>query len=434
MGMLKRAAVLVSLLLFCNALLDLTGPSEMEGVWKGSAVLPCSYVPGEGFVQHTLTWSVVHDQSSGTVFRRDASGDHVLLSEYRDRVEVPKNLPGNVSLHILKLEISDRGTYTCHVTWTASNNSLIAKEISTKVEVVKVPATKPTIRAGALGLTVPAGARTSLTCVARGSPPISYRWFRAVPGGTALPLSSQAELTWDSLRPSDAGTYYCEAENRVGAGAVQRSDAVELVVRGSPVTQPPTPGTSRHTGPPLTSEGSEAPRVLGDLPTATLSARNDVIPERPPAATDSPSQSDVGTSETDSPTTDLPITVVNSEKGVGYTEKNYTTQSLQKTHLSLYMVILIAVLCGAVVFLVIFTIVCIRKPKEAQVYEVEHCNSMKAGASSRYDSMAHYEEPISSTENNYVMEPMKNERNKKENEYKNVGNTQESEYEVGDSE
>ncbi|XP_068553260.1 V-set and immunoglobulin domain-containing protein 4-like isoform X2 [Anas acuta] len=414
MEMLARAAVLVSLLLFCNALLDLMGPNEMEGVWKGSAVLPCTYVPGEGFVQHTLTWSVVHDQSSGTVFRRDASGDHVLLSEYRNRVEVPKNLPGNVSLHILKLEISDRGTYTCHVTWTASNNSLIAKEISTKVEVVKVPATKPIIRAGALGLTVPVGARTSLTCVAHGSPPISYRWFRAVPGGTALPLSSQAELTWDSLRPSDAGTYYCEAENRVGAGVVQRSDAVELVVRGSPVTQPPTPGTSRHTGPPLPSEGSEAPHALGDLSTATLSARNDVVSERAPAATD------------------LPVTAVNTEKGVGYTGKNYTTQSLKKTHLPLYMVILIAVLCGAVVFLVIFTIVCVRKPKEAQVYEVEHSNSMKAGASSRYDSVAHYEELLSSTENNYVMEPMKNGRNK-ENEYKNVGNTQESEYEVGDS-
>lgn len=122
------------------------GPNEMEGVWKGSAVLPCTYVPGEDFVQHTLTWSVVHDQSSGTVFRRDASGDHVLLSEYRNRVEVPKNLPGNVSLHILKLEISDRGTYTCHVTWTASNNSLIAKEISTKVEVVKGKFNKETMQ------------------------------------------------------------------------------------------------------------------------------------------------------------------------------------------------------------------------------------------------------------------------------------------------
>ena len=92
--------------------------------------------------------------------------------------------------------------------------------------------TKPVIMAGELGLTVPAGARTSLTCVASGSPPISYRWFRSTPGGKALLLSSRAELAWDSLQPSDAGEYYCEAENRVGAGAVRRSDAVELTVGG----------------------------------------------------------------------------------------------------------------------------------------------------------------------------------------------------------
>lgn len=68
--------------------------------------------------------------------------------------------------------------------------------------------------------------------MASGSPPISYRWFRGAPGGKALLLSRQAELAWDSLRPSDTGKYYCEAENRVGAGAVQQSDAVELTVRG----------------------------------------------------------------------------------------------------------------------------------------------------------------------------------------------------------
>lgn len=88
-------------------------------------------------MQQTLTWTVVHDQSSGTVFRRDGSGDHVLLSKYRGRVSVPKDTPGNVSLHILNLEMADRGTYTCQVTWTASNNSLIVKEIATKVQVVK---------------------------------------------------------------------------------------------------------------------------------------------------------------------------------------------------------------------------------------------------------------------------------------------------------
>ncbi|NXH22771.1 VSIG4 protein, partial [Bucco capensis] len=196
------------------AFLDLTGPSEIKGIWKASATLPCAYVPAKDFVQQTLTWTVVHDQSSGTVFRRDSSGDHVLLAKYRGRVSVLKDAPGNVSLHILNLEVSDRGIYTCQVTWRASNNSLIAREITTKMEVVKVAVTKPVIRVGELGLTVPAGARTSLTCVASGSPPISYRWFRSTPAGKALLLSSQAELVWDNVLPSDTGKYYCEAENR----------------------------------------------------------------------------------------------------------------------------------------------------------------------------------------------------------------------------
>ncbi|NXJ93693.1 VSIG4 protein, partial [Corythaixoides concolor] len=196
------------------AFLDLTGPNEIKGVWKQSTTLPCAYMPAKDFVQETLTWTVVHDQSSGTVFRRDSSGDHILLSEYRDRVSVPKDAPGDVSLHIQTLEVSDRGTYTCRVTWRASNNSLIAKAITTKVEVVKVPATKPVIRAGEAGLRLPAGASTSLTCVAGGSPPISYRWFRGTPGGKAVLLSSRAELAWHSLRPSDSGAYYCQAQGR----------------------------------------------------------------------------------------------------------------------------------------------------------------------------------------------------------------------------
>ncbi|KAM9274113.1 V-set and immunoglobulin domain-containing protein 4 [Morus bassanus] len=341
MGILVRGAMLLSPFLFCNAFLDLTGPNELKGIWRGSTILPCAYVPVKDFVQQMLTWTVVHDQSAGTVFRRDDSGDHVLLSKYRDRVSVLKDAPGNVSLHILNLEVSDRGTYTCQVTWKASNNTLIAKEITTKVEVVKVAATKPIIRASELGLTFPAGARTSLTCVANGSPPISYRWFKSLPGGKALLLSSQAELAWDSLQPSDTGKYYCEAENRVGAGAVQQSDAVELTVR-----------------------------------------------------------------------------------------------DIQRTHLSLYLIILIAVVCGAVVFLVIFLIICIRKPKDAQVYEVK-CHNLRAAASSRCESVGHYEEPISTTENNYVMEYMINKRSEEtsmeKNEYDCVGTTQESVYEVGDT-
>ncbi|XP_009951476.1 PREDICTED: V-set and immunoglobulin domain-containing protein 4-like, partial [Leptosomus discolor] len=226
---------------------DLAGPNEITGIWRGSTTLPCTYVPEKDFVQQMVSWTVVRDQNSGTIFQRDGSGDHILLSEYRGRVSVLKDTPGNVSLHILNLEVSDRGTYTCQVTWRASNNSLIAREITTEVKVVKGKPKKEAAQEWKLGLMVPAGASTSLSCVANGSPPISYSWFRSTPGGEARLLSRQAELVWDSLRPSDTGTYYCEAENRAGAGAVQQSDAVELMVRDLPtmtVASPRDGGTS----------------------------------------------------------------------------------------------------------------------------------------------------------------------------------------------
>ncbi|XP_033920172.1 V-set and immunoglobulin domain-containing protein 4-like isoform X1 [Melopsittacus undulatus] len=363
MEMLVRAAVFLSPFLFCNAFLNLTGHPEIEGVWKESTTLPCVYVPVKDLVQNILKWMVVRDQSSVTIFRRDDSGDHVLLSDYRGRVSVVKDAAGNMSLHILNLEVSDKGTYICQVTWRDSSDNLIVREITTELKIVKVAATKPIIRAGKLGLTVPTGARTSLTCVASGSPPISYRWFRGTPGQKALLLSRQAELVWDSLQPSDTGKYYCEAENRAGAGAVQQSDAVELTV------------------------------------------------------------------------TEPPVTVVTSENDVGYPEKNYTTQNVQGTRLSLFLIILIVVVCAAAVLLVIFLIICMRKPKGAQTYEVKFHNS-RAAAASRCESAGYYEEPIS-TENKYVMEPMKDKRseeiNMKKNEYDCAGNTMESEYEVTDT-
>uniref|UniRef100_A0A8C3JS56 Ig-like domain-containing protein n=1 Tax=Calidris pygmaea TaxID=425635 RepID=A0A8C3JS56_9CHAR len=216
---------------------------RVKGTWMGSTTLPCTYMPSEGFTQQTLSWSLEKDYSTSTIFRRDDTGDHILLSRFRDRVSVPKNSPGDASLLIENLEIPDNGHYTCQVIWRSENNSLITKQLTTTVKVVKGKSSKKPC--SGLGLTVPAGVRTSLTCVASGSPPISYRWFRGSPGQKAQLLSNQAELVWDNLQPSDAGMYYCEAENRVGAGAVQQSDAVELRVRGeSPreVTRGKKPG------------------------------------------------------------------------------------------------------------------------------------------------------------------------------------------------
>ncbi|NWI87315.1 VSIG4 protein, partial [Pitta sordida] len=196
------------------ALLDLSGVHQVEGTWKGSITLPCTYVPSEGFTEQTLSWHVERDSTTSTVLRRDDSGDHILLSKFRDRVSVPKHSPGNVSLLIENLEMPDSGHYTCQVIWRSTNNSLIIREVTTTVKVVKVAATKPSIRAGELGLTVPAGASTSLTCEASGSPPISYRWFRSTLQGEPQFLSREAKLAWDRLQPSDSGTYFCEAANK----------------------------------------------------------------------------------------------------------------------------------------------------------------------------------------------------------------------------
>ncbi|XP_032621797.1 V-set and immunoglobulin domain-containing protein 4-like [Chelonoidis abingdonii] len=239
MGKLVWLVVFMNSFTTFHAILELTGTHDTEGTWKSSITLPCVYEPSQDFVQQTVIWTLVRDQSPATVFRRDSSGDHILLSRYRGRVSMPSSMPGDVSLEIEKLEVRDSGHYTCKVTWRAQDKSLLTRERTTTVKVVKVAVTKPIIRPGPLGFTVPNGARTSLTCSANGSPPITYRWFKGELGGNTVLVSNHAVLTFDSLRTSDTGKYYCEAENRASSQVMQQSDAVQLTVRGNQGTSLP---------------------------------------------------------------------------------------------------------------------------------------------------------------------------------------------------
>ncbi|XP_059715089.1 V-set and immunoglobulin domain-containing protein 4-like isoform X1 [Haemorhous mexicanus] len=292
MGEVGRIVVFVMTFISCNALLDLSSVHQVTGTWMGATTVPCTYVPSEDFTQQTLSWSVEGDSSTSTIFQRDDSGDHILLSKFRGRVSVPKHNPGDASLLIQNLEMPDSGHYTCQIIWRSRDNSLITREVTTTVKVVKVAATKPIIRAAEPGLTLPAGASTSLSCEAGGSPPISYRWFRSGPAGTAELLSSGAELAWPSLRPSDSGTYFCEAQNRAGAGAVQRSDAVHLTVTALPTT---TAAVRRSVGTTgghhsTTSQAGSSDmehRVTDPVPTTRVS-RMDTAPVGPFTGTGSP--------------------------------------------------------------------------------------------------------------------------------------------------
>nr|XP_030128359.3 V-set and immunoglobulin domain-containing protein 4 [Taeniopygia guttata] len=292
MGEVEWIVVFVMTFISCNALLDLSSVHQVTGTWMGSATVPCTYVPSEGFTQQTLRWSIERDSSIATIFQRDSSGDHILLSKFRGRVSVPKHNPGDASLLIQNLEMLDSGHYTCQIIWRSTDNSLVTKEVTTTVKVVKVAATKPIIRAAEPGLTLPAGASTRLTCEAGGSPPISYRWFRSAPAGTAELLSSGPELAWPSLRPSDSGTYFCEAQNRAGAGAVQRSDAVRLTVTDLPTTtvalQTSGGTTEGHHSTTDQEDSSDTEHTVIDPVPTTQVSRRDTAPVGPFTGTGSP--------------------------------------------------------------------------------------------------------------------------------------------------
>ncbi|XP_074407517.1 V-set and immunoglobulin domain-containing protein 4 isoform X2 [Zonotrichia albicollis] len=285
MGEVGWIVVFAMTFIGCNAFLDLSTVHQVTGTWMASTTLPCTYVPTEDFTQQSLSWSVDHGSGTSTIFHRDGTGDHILLSKFRGRVSVPKHNPGDASLLIQNLEMPDSGHYTCQIIWRSRDNNLITKEVTTIVKVVKVAATKPIIRAAEPGLTLPAGGSTSLSCEAGGSPPISYRWFRRGPAGTAEFLRSGAELAWRSLQPSDSGTYFCEAHNRAGAGAVQRSDAVRLTVTDVPTTtaalQRNVGTTGGHHSTTSQEDSSDMEHTVTDPVPTTRVSRMDTAPVGP---------------------------------------------------------------------------------------------------------------------------------------------------------
>ncbi|KAF2984991.1 hypothetical protein EK904_013498 [Melospiza melodia maxima] len=137
MGEVGWIVVFVMTFISCNAFLDLSTVHQVTGTWMASTTLPCTYVPTEDFTQQALSWSVDHGSGTSTIFHRDSTGDHILLSKFRGRVSVPKHNPGDASLLIQNLEMPDSGHYTCQIVWRSRDNNLITKEVTTIVKVVK---------------------------------------------------------------------------------------------------------------------------------------------------------------------------------------------------------------------------------------------------------------------------------------------------------
>ncbi|XP_015278827.1 PREDICTED: V-set and immunoglobulin domain-containing protein 4 isoform X2 [Gekko japonicus] len=263
-----------------TALLDLTGVQEIEGTWKASVRLPCVYEPSADFTQETVLWKTsLSGDGIRTIFRRDPnSGDQTLLTHFKNRIRIPKDPPGDVSLLIEDLDMSDRGQYTCEVVWVARNKNRMRKERMTVLRVIKVAVTKPVITAGSPGSILPRGRNTSLTCHTNGSPPITYQWLKAAQRGNEDRVGQDAVLHFDSLQVSDTGTYFCEVGNRVSS-AVQRSNAFQLTVKDPsefPTSNRPSSGNAETTTAERTPQTASLPFDV-IVPIAVLSAAAAVL-------------------------------------------------------------------------------------------------------------------------------------------------------------
>ncbi|XP_054853057.1 V-set and immunoglobulin domain-containing protein 4 isoform X1 [Eublepharis macularius] len=388
-----RALVLASMVCGGKTLLDLTGMQETEGTWKASVNLPCVYEPSADFRQEVVSWKIsLPDHSIRTIFRRDPnSGDQTLLTRFKNRIYVPKDRPGDVSLLIEDLEIADRGQYTCEVVWVARNKSRRTKERIITLSVVKVAVTKPVITARGVAPILPRGKNISLTCQANGSPPITYRWFKAGQQGDAERVGETAVLHFDGLQVSDTGTYYCEVRNQVSPAA-QQSSAFQLTVK----------------------DPSEVPTLR-------------------------PSFGTVGTTIAE---TDLVATSLAPWEDGRISEHQAGNSAPRRTALPLYVIVLIAVLC-AMVLLAVFTVIfCRKKHKADHTYEVTYNNRVTVAREDTSPAAAgacggESGQGLLRANNDYTMEPTKIAdyvpmNTKMDNEYETLVHKMESEYEVTD--
>ncbi|KYO27917.1 basement membrane-specific heparan sulfate proteoglycan core protein [Alligator mississippiensis] len=178
--------------------------------------------------------------------------------QLQDNVKISPN--GSV-ITISQARTSNQGTYHC----VASNRFGIASSV-----VNLMVQESPTVSVMPKGpVTVKVGKSLSLECLGRGDPRPLVRWSRLgvrqkIEHQTLLPLESQAVLQISPVKPEDAGTYVCVAQNPVGSAQVQVEVTVEAAHR--------TPGAPEVTVEPTLTV------VAGETATLHCSATGDPAP------------------------------------------------------------------------------------------------------------------------------------------------------------
>ncbi|XP_004064338.2 V-set and immunoglobulin domain-containing protein 4 isoform X1 [Gorilla gorilla gorilla] len=359
--------ILLGLLLLGHLTVDTYGrpilevPESVTGPWKGDVNLPCTYDPLQGYTQVLVKWLVQRGSDPVTIFLRDSSGDHIQQAKYQGRLHVNHKVPGDVSLQLSTLEMDDRSHYTCEVTWQTPDGNQVVRDKITELRVQKLSVSKPTVTTGSgYGFTVPQGMRISLQCQARGSPPISYIWYKQQTNNQEpIKVATLSTLLFKPAVVADSGSYFCTAKGQVGSE--QHSDIVKFVVKDSSK---------------LLKTKTEAPTTMTYLLNATSTVK-----------------------QSWDWTTDMDGYLGETSAGPGKS-------------LPVFAIILIISLCCMVVFTMAYIMLCRKTSQQEHVYEAARAHAREANDSGETMRVAIFASGCSSDEptsqnlgNNYSDEP-----------------------------
>ncbi|XP_067355806.1 B-cell receptor CD22-like [Channa argus] len=142
------------------------------------------------------------------------------------------NLLGTEPQHVFSsIEASDSGEYYC----TAANE-LGRRSEYISIDVKHAPQL-PSVSVSPSAEIVE-GSSVTLTCSSDANPAANYTWYKEN-GNPDLQLISKQQLVFSSIRSSDAGHYYCTAENKLGR---RTSENLSINVQYAP--KPPSVSVS----------------------------------------------------------------------------------------------------------------------------------------------------------------------------------------------
>ncbi|XP_067897358.1 junctional adhesion molecule B-like isoform X2 [Heterodontus francisci] len=178
-----------------------------------TAILPCNYIL-ERDDSARLEWKKIKGEQISFVYFEGS-----LVEKYKDRATMRGS-----SIVLNKVTRADMATYRCEV--TAKKDTKVFTETAFKL-IVLVPPAVPICKVPSSAMS---GSMVVLACKeSEGSPPSQYIWYKdntklldlPVKDSTVTNISYTVNrktglLTFNPVRKSNSGSYFCEANNGVG--------------------------------------------------------------------------------------------------------------------------------------------------------------------------------------------------------------------------